>query len=138
MREINHELVFRIEAHERRAVAIHAQIWGQFFQSTREKREAALESLNQQWYDVQSARRSAHSLPDYGLLFPKDQVQRVRNAISYNTEVSTLAGIAKYEGFPAGPELKGASAAEAEADFGAIEVNKTPGHILHCNCLNCN
>jgi hypothetical protein len=62
----------------------------------------------------------------------------VRNAISYNTEVSTLAGIAKYEGFPAGPELKGASAAEAEADFGAIEVNKTPRHILHCNCLNCN
>ncbi|TWU77132.1 hypothetical protein ED733_008337 [Metarhizium rileyi] len=121
VREVNHELGFRIEAHKRRAVAIRAQIWGQYFQAVREKREAALESLNRQWYEVQTARRTAHSLPDYGLLFPKDQVQRLRNAIAYNTEVSTLAGIAKYEGFPAGPELKGASTAEAEADFGAIE-----------------
>lgn len=124
VREMNHELVFRIEAHERRAVAIRAQVWSQYFQAVREKREAALESLNRQWYEVQTARRTAHSLPDYGLLFPKDHVQRVRNAVAYNTEVSTLAGIAKYEGFPAGPELKGASAAEVDADFGAIEVRK--------------
>lgn len=122
--EIDHELIFRIEAHERRAVAIRAQVWGQYFQAVREKREAALEALNRQWYEVQTARRSAHSLPDFGLLFPKDPVQRVRNAIAYNTEVSTLAGIAKYEGFPAGPELRGASAAEADADFGAIEVSR--------------
>ncbi|KAH0595594.1 hypothetical protein MHUMG1_06770 [Metarhizium humberi] len=121
VREMNHELVFRIEAHERRAVAIRAQVWSQYFQAVREKREAALESLNRQWYEVQTARRTAHSLPDYGLLFPKDHVQRVRNAVAYNTEVSTLAGIAKYEGFPAGPELKGASAAEVDADFSAIE-----------------
>ncbi|KHO00131.1 Sds3-like protein [Metarhizium album ARSEF 1941] len=121
VREINHELVFRIEAHERRAVAVRAQVWSQYFQAVREKREAVLESLNRQWYEVQTARRTAHSLPDYGLLFPKDPVQRVRNAVAYNTEVSTLAGIAKYEGFPAGPELKGASVAEVDADFAAIE-----------------
>ena len=111
-----------MQAHERRAVAQRAQIWSQFYQAMREKREQALEKLNQQWYEVQSARRSAHSLPDYGLLFPKDPTQRVRNAIAYNTEVSTLAGLAKFEGFPAGPELRGASTAEIEADFGAIDV----------------
>ncbi|KND94932.1 hypothetical protein TOPH_00222 [Tolypocladium ophioglossoides CBS 100239] len=121
LREINTEFEFRMQAHERRAVAQRAQIWSQFFQAMREKREQALEKLNQQWYEVQSARRSAHSLPDYGLLFPKDPTQRVRNAIAYNTEVSTLAGLAKFEGFPAGPELKGASAAEVEADFSAID-----------------
>ncbi|GAB0134504.1 hypothetical protein EsDP_00002871 [Epichloe bromicola] len=122
VQEINAERTLRLEANERRAVAIRAQFWSQFFQAVRERREAALESLNRQWYEVQTARRSAHSLPDYGLLFPKDRVRRVLNAIAYNTEVSTLAGLAKYEGFPAGPELKGASSSEVEADFSAIEV----------------
>ncbi|KAK2606133.1 hypothetical protein QQS21_003416 [Conoideocrella luteorostrata] len=121
VQEIDNEFSFSIEANERRAVALRAQVWSQFFQAVRERREAALESLNRQWYEVQTARRSAHSLPDYGLLFPKEQVRRVRNAVAYNTEVSTLAGLAKYEGFPAGPELKGASSSEVEADFSAIE-----------------
>ncbi|KAG6061075.1 hypothetical protein E4U17_002655 [Claviceps sp. LM77 group G4] len=122
IQEADAELALRLEAHERRAVAIRAQIWSQFFQAVRERREAALESLNRQWYAVQNARRSAHSVPDFGILFPKDQGQRVRNAIAYNTEVSTLAGLAKYEGFPAVPDLKGASPSEVDADFSAIEA----------------
>ncbi|QUC17837.1 uncharacterized protein UV8b_02078 [Ustilaginoidea virens] len=128
VQEMNMEFAFRLEAHERRAVAVRAQIWGQFFQAVRERREAALESLNRQWYEVQTARRSAHSLPDYGLLFPKDQVRRVRNAIAYNTEVSALSGLAKYEGFPAGPDLKGASPSEVEADFQAIDQARRGRH----------
>lgn len=122
LQEINTELEFRIKAHERRTVAQRAQIWSQFYQAVRESRERSLEKLNREWYDVQTARRSAHSLPDYGLLFPKHPAQRVRNAVAYNTEVSTLAGIAKYEGFPAGPEMKGASPAELEDDLAAMEV----------------
>ncbi|RDA84650.1 hypothetical protein CP532_5705 [Ophiocordyceps camponoti-leonardi (nom. inval.)] len=121
LHEINTEHEFRMRAHERRAVAQRAQIWSQFFQTVREKREQALEKLNQQWYEVQSARRSTHSLSDYGLLFPKEPAQRLRNAVAYNTEVSTLAGLAKHVGFPAGPELKGASTAEVDADLNAIE-----------------
>ncbi|KAF7544524.1 hypothetical protein G7Z17_g9882 [Cylindrodendrum hubeiense] len=122
LREINKELDYRTKAHERKSVAQRAQIWGQYFQGVREKREKTLEALNQEWYDVQTARRSAHSLQDCGLLFPKDPAQRIRNAVAYNTEVSTLASIAKYEGFPAGPEMKGASASELEDDLAAIET----------------
>ncbi|KAK1250199.1 hypothetical protein MKX08_010202 [Trichoderma sp. CBMAI-0020] len=128
LQAIKREHEYRIKALERRAVAQRAQIWGQYFQAVREKREQALEGLNRQWYDVQSARRSAHSLPDYGLLFPKDPAQRVRNAIAYNTEVSTLAGLAKYEGFPAGPELQGASPSELEADMAAMERTRRVRH----------
>ncbi|PNP53970.1 hypothetical protein THARTR1_05657 [Trichoderma harzianum] len=128
LQAINTEHEYRLKALERRAVAQKAQIWGQYFQAIREKREHALEALNRQWYDVQSARRSAHSLPDYGLLFPKDPSQRVRNAIAYNTEVSTLAGLAKYEGFPAGPELQGASASELEADLAQMEQTRRLRH----------
>ncbi|KOS18673.1 Transcriptional regulatory protein DEP1 [Escovopsis weberi] len=132
----NKEYEFRMKAHERRAVAQRSQVWSQYFQAVRERREQTLEALNKQWYDVQSARRNAHSLPDYGLLFPRDPAQRVRNAIAYNTEVSTLAGMAKYEGFPAGPELKGASAPELEADLAQMEFLKdtpwaNPNHSAH-------
>ena len=132
VQEMNMEFAFRLEAHERRAVAVRAHIWGQLFQAVRERRGAALESLNRQWYEVQTARRSAHSLPDYGLLFPKDQIRRVRNAIAYNTEVSALSGLAKYEGFPAGPDLKGASPSEVEADFQAIDVGSRLLLMLLC------
>ncbi|TQV99727.1 transcriptional regulatory protein DEP1 [Cordyceps javanica] len=121
LQEINTEFDFQLKANERWAVAQRAQIWSQFFQAVREKREQALESLNRQWYDVQTARRNAHSLQDYGLLFPKDPTQRLRNAIAYNSEVSTLAGLAKYEGFPAGPEMKGASPLELKSDLSAME-----------------
>ncbi|KAL7950644.1 hypothetical protein V8C42DRAFT_307137 [Trichoderma barbatum] len=128
LQAINTEHDYRLKALERRAVAQRAQIWGQYFQAIREEREHALEALNRQWYDVQSSRRSAHSLPDYGLLFPKDPSQRVRNAIAYNTEVSTLAGLAKYEGFPAGPELQGASTSELEADLAAMDRTRRLRH----------
>ncbi|KAI5466218.1 Sds3-like-domain-containing protein [Mariannaea sp. PMI_226] len=124
LREINKELEYRIRAHENRSVAQRAQIWGQYFQAVREKRERTLEALNQEWYDVQTARRSAHSLENVGLLFPKDPAQRVRNAIAYNTEVSTLSSIAKYEGFPAVPEMKGASQVELEDDMAAIHQSR--------------
>jgi hypothetical protein len=123
LQEINTEHEFRIKAHQKRAVAQRGQIWGQFFQAVRETRERALEALNQEWYEVQSARRGAHSLPDYGLLFPRDPAQQVRNAVAYNTEVSTLAGLAKYQGFPAGPEMRGVSAAELEDDLIAMDVS---------------
>ncbi|KAM0305727.1 hypothetical protein ACHAPM_002112 [Fusarium culmorum] len=124
LREINNEHEYRLKAHENRSVAQRAQVWGQYYQAVREKRETTLESLNQEWYDIQTARRSAHSLQDCGLLYPKDPAQRVRNAIAYNTEVSALATIAKYEGFPAGPEMTGATPSELEDDLAAIEVSR--------------
>ncbi|CAF3554200.1 hypothetical protein SNK03_000491 [Fusarium graminearum] len=128
LREINNEHEYRLKAHENRSVAQRAQVWGQYYQAVREKRETTLESLNQEWYDIQTARRNAHSLQDCGLLYPKDPAQRVRNAIAYNTEVSALATIAKYEGFPAGPEMTGATPSELEDDLAAIERAKRSRH----------
>jgi hypothetical protein len=123
LKEIDREHELRIQANERRAVAIRSQIWSQFYQSVREKREAVLESLNKQWYDVQTARRTAHSVQDCGILFPRDPAQRLRNSVAYNTEVSTLAGLAKYEGFPAGPEMTGANESELADDLNLIDVS---------------
>lgn len=123
LRQIEKENEFRMRANKRRFVAVRAQIWSHFAQSIRGKRESVLEALNREWYDVQTARRNAHSTGDRGLIFAKDPAQRVRNAVAYNTEVSTLASIAKYEGFPAGPEITGASPSELNEDLNAIEVS---------------
>lgn len=124
LEEYNKEQQLRLEAHEKRAVAQRAQIWSQYFQAVRGARERVLEALNKDWYEIQTARRNAHSLPEQVLLFPQDPAQRVRNAIAYNAEVSALAGIAKYQGFPAGPEIKGASTTELEDDLANMEVSR--------------
>ncbi|KAL9942512.1 hypothetical protein ACHAO5_007867 [Verticillium nonalfalfae] len=121
MREVNREHELTIQALDRLSVARRAQIWGQFYQGIREKREQYLESLNQEWYETQNARRSAHSVPDYSIQFPTIPAQRTRNAVAYNTEVAYLAGLAKHEGFPAVPAMRGASAAEIDDDLEAIK-----------------
>ncbi|KAM0287788.1 hypothetical protein ACHAQH_000320 [Verticillium albo-atrum] len=126
MREVNKEHELTVEALDRLSVARRAQVWGQFYQGVREKREQYLESLNQEWYETQNARRSAHSVPDYSIQFPTNPVQRTRNAVAYNTEVAYLAGLAKHEGFPAVPAMRGASSAEIDDDLEAIKVFQSP------------
>ncbi|KAM0330063.1 hypothetical protein ACHAQA_004234 [Verticillium albo-atrum] len=120
-REVNREHELTVEALDRLSVARRAQVWGQFYQGVREKREQYLESLNQEWYETQNARRSAHSVPDYSIQFPTNPAQRTRNAVAYNTEVSYLAGLAKHEGFPAVPAMRGASSSEIDDDLEAIK-----------------
>ncbi|OLN97014.1 Transcriptional regulatory protein DEP1 [Colletotrichum chlorophyti] len=126
LRNINKEYELSIDALERLAVARRAQIWNQFYQGVRESRSKMLEDLNKEWYDTQNARRSAHSVPDYGLLFPTNPVQRTRNAVAYNSEVSFLAGLAKHEGFPAVPTMRGANPLEIEDDLEAMKRSLKP------------
>ncbi|KAI0007072.1 Sds3-like-domain-containing protein [Xylariaceae sp. FL0662B] len=130
MRVADRELEFKSESLGRWAVARRAQIHSQFFQSVRESRERILAELGQSWYDIQHERRKqANTVPEFGLRFPESQTQRVRNALAYNKEVSILSGIAKYEGMPAAPDMKGASSQDLEDDFEAM--NPPPRHQLH-------
>ncbi|KAI1807203.1 Sds3-like-domain-containing protein [Daldinia bambusicola] len=134
IRVANRELELKIESLERWAVSRRSQIHSQFFQSVRESREKILAELGQQWYDIQHERRKqANNVPEFGLRFPPDPTQRTRNALAYNKEVSILSGIAKYEGMPAAPDMKGASIQELEDDFEAINRNRQPSlrHQLH-------
>ncbi|TGJ87638.1 hypothetical protein E0Z10_g1105 [Xylaria hypoxylon] len=134
LRVADRELELRIEASERWTVARRAQIHSQFFQAVRESRERILAELGQHWYDIQHERRkNANNVPEYGIRFPKTQAQRIRDALSYNREVSILSGIAKHEGMPAAPGMQGANSQELEDDFDAINRNRhhTPRHTLH-------
>ncbi|KAI0419180.1 hypothetical protein F5X98DRAFT_83277 [Xylaria grammica] len=134
LRIADRELELRIEASERWAVARRAQIHSQFFQAVRESRERILAELGQHWYDIQHERRkNANNVPEYGIRFPKSQAQRIRDALSYNREVSILSGIAKHEGMPAAPSMQGANPQELDDDFDAINRNRNhaPRQTLH-------
>ncbi|KAL1897889.1 Transcriptional regulatory protein [Sporothrix stenoceras] len=121
LRVIDVEYSFNLQTLKRWAVARRSHIHGQYFQSIRESRELVLEELGRQWYQIQQQRRRhANTIPDYGLQFPSAKPQRVKDAITYNTEVSILSGIAKYEGFPAAPQIKGASSTQVDDDLEAI------------------
>ena len=136
IKQIEKEHELEVQALGRVSVAQRAQIFGQFYQSVRESREAIVDGLNEEWYEIQNRRRSAHSVQDFGLLYPTNPQQRVRNAVAYNTEVSYLAGIAKFRGFPAGPPLRSASSHEVDDDLEAMKVGSTTrmmtfgGHLL--------
>ena len=125
------ELDLNLEALGRWAVARRAQIHSQFYQDVRETRERAVAELGQHWYAIQHERRKhANNVPDFGLRYPQNQVQRVRNALSYNKEVSILSGVAKYEGMPAAPEMRGASLQEMDEDLEIMAVGDLPGNPL--------
>ncbi|KAI1206452.1 Sds3-like-domain-containing protein [Annulohypoxylon truncatum] len=134
IRIANRELELQKEALDRWAVARRSQIHSQYFQSIRESRETILAELGQQWYDIQHERRKqANNVPEFGLRFPSDPTQRIKNALAYNKEVSILSGVAKHEGMPAAPDMKGASMQELEDDFEAMNRNRqtAPRHHVH-------
>ncbi|KAI1775019.1 Sds3-like-domain-containing protein [Hypoxylon cercidicola] len=134
IRIADRELQLSVESLERCSVARRAQIHSQYFQIIRESREKILGELGQQWYDIQHERRKqANNVPEFGLRFPPDPTQRIRNALAYNKEVSILSGVAKYEGMPAAPDMKGASTQDLDDDFEAMNRNRQPAprHQTH-------
>ena len=126
LRVVKLEYKFNQQTLKQWAIARRGQIHGQYFQSIRESREKVLDELGRQWYHIQQQRRRhANTVPDFGIRFPASKTQRTKDAVAYNKEVSILSGIAKYQGFPAAPSIRGASSTEIEEDFEEIIVRKT-------------
>ncbi|KAK4129239.1 hypothetical protein N657DRAFT_639823 [Parathielavia appendiculata] len=121
------ELQFKLSVLRRRAVAERAQIMSQFYQAVRESRDETVTELGQEWYQIQQERRrAANTIPDYGLRFPATRAEAIRNAVSYNKEVSVLSGFAKHVGFPAAPSINGVTEDQLEADLEAIQFAREP------------
>lgn len=118
------ELDMRMDLLKRKAVAERAQIMTQYHQGIRASRERVLEDLGREWYEIQhERRRAANNIPDFGIRLPQSRKESVRQAVAYNKEVSILSGVAKYEGFPAAPDIRPARDEEIEGDFEAIAVS---------------
>ena len=115
---------FRIQTMNISAKANRAQILTQYQQDVRAIREKYIERLGREWYEIQHDRRTFAGTPtDYGLRMPTKRSEQVRQHVAYTNEVSVLAGVAKHIGFPAAPQMNGATAAEYEEDMERMGVS---------------
>ncbi|KAK5132767.1 hypothetical protein LTR08_008652 [Meristemomyces frigidus] len=117
---------YRSTATRQRTLGDRSQLQSQYFQQVRELRDEVLEALGKDWNDIQSERRQQHQEEDeaYIYKFPAKKSAQIRQQAKYNQEVSVLGGIAKYVGFPAAPDIKGAEGERMEDDFKSMKIAK--------------
>lgn len=117
-------LRYKLGSLQNKSKAEKAQLHGQYMQSVREIRDHNLEQANKEWYQIHKERRSREDdVPEYMYQFTNRRSQQITHQTAYNKEVSLLSGIAKYQGFPAAPEICGARPSEIDADFEKMGVS---------------
>lgn len=121
----NNLMKFKMMTLQRESIATKAQAHSQYMQTVRELRDSYLESLNKKYCQVQRERRSCEGdVPDYMYTFTTKRSQQITHQMAYNTEISILAGVAKYVGFPAAPEISSARSKEIDDDFRSMGVSR--------------
>ena len=117
-------LRYKLGALERKSVGERAQHHSQYMQTAREIRDKTLEQVNKEWYQIQRERRSwdGDSI-DYTYKFATRRSHQITRQAAYNSEVSVLSGVAKYVGFPAAPEIRGAGSTEIDEDLRIMGVS---------------
>ncbi|OAP63567.1 hypothetical protein AYL99_02794 [Fonsecaea erecta] len=119
-------LVYKIGALKNKAVAERSQIHSQYFQTVRDIRERHLERLSEHFYRIQRDRFKADSsVPSFSIPFPERRSQQILQQTAYNKEVSILAGVAKYVGFPAAPELAASRQKDIEDDIQKMGISQS-------------
>ncbi|CCX04428.1 Sds3-like-domain-containing protein [Pyronema domesticum] len=100
-----------------------AQLHSQYFQQTRMHRENTLYHLSEMWYHIQRERRASDAIvPEYTYRIPERGSTRIKARQKYNWEVAVLGGIQKYIGFPAAPDVDGATEEEKMEDLEALGI----------------
>ncbi|KAL7270744.1 hypothetical protein RUND412_006533 [Rhizina undulata] len=100
-----------------------AQQHSQYFQRARALREEKLSACSELWYNIQRERRAGDTLvPEYSYRMPDRGSTRIKHRQQYNWEVALLTGISKYVGFPAAPDVVGASEEEKVNDLEAMGI----------------
>lgn len=117
-------LGYDIQAVRVRTVAERNQLHSQYFQACRELKDDAFEIANREYYALQNERRRYGAIDSNKLLhFNPNRPVQVKQQSAYNLEVSILSGMAKYEGFPAAPEMKVIPDADINSDLLAMGVS---------------
>lgn len=112
---------YKLKALQTKFMAMRSQIHSQYYQTARDVREQKLEEVGERLYKMQRDRRQWEGIvPDCAFMFPKDRTRQIATQTAYNREVSLLAGIAKYAGFPGAPEIASLSAQDITADLQAM------------------
>lgn len=92
-----------------------------------EIREQYLEKANDSFYKIHKERyKTDPNIENYGIPFPTDRVTQIIHQTAFNKEVSINAGLAKYKGFPAAPDIPRAKATELDDDLAKMGVSDSP------------
>lgn len=123
---------YRMKALLNKSLAERAQAHSTYFQRVRDVREGHSSSISKQFYAIQHDRfKTDESSPNHNIPFPTRRSQQIAHQTAYNHEVSVMAGVAKYVGFPAAPTLLGARPSELEDDLEKMGVSQTQSTHLH-------
>lgn len=89
-----------------------------------EIREHYSEKINESFYKIHKERfKTDPNIENYGVPFPTDKLTQVTHQTAYNKEVSIDAGLAKYKGFPAAPDIPVARVTELDDDLAKMGVS---------------
>lgn len=115
---------YRMQALMNKSLAERSQIHSTFFQRIRDTREKHSSSVSKLFYSIQHDRFKAEEIsPHHTIPFPTRRSQQIAHQTAYNQEVSVMAGVAKYVGFPAAPTLAPARPSEIEEDMEKMGVS---------------
>ncbi|KAL5362655.1 Sds3-like-domain-containing protein [Aspergillus floccosus] len=125
--KINYEhtlFQYRIKALMNKSLAERSQLHSTYFQRVRDIREKHSSSISKQFYAIQHDRFKTDELsPQHYIPFPTRRSQQIAQQTAYNQEVSIMAGVAKYVGFPAAPSLSAARPSELEDDLEKMGIS---------------
>lgn len=122
---------YKLRALQTKSMAERAQLHGQYMQDVRDARDKELEEANKEWYLIQRERRHCdEEEPSFLYQHTTRRSQQIVRQANYNMEVSVLAGFAKYKGFPAAPEIKGAKISEVDEDMRSMGVSVPQSEYL--------
>ena len=103
---------------EERLKQDHELVFIQYYRRKDEFRQKMIAQLTAEWFQVHRDRRLAEMcVPDYIYSVPEDKGIQMMERQAYNYELTLLAGLNNYFGFPAAPDLNGISAHDALGDL---------------------
>lgn len=109
---------YRMKSLMHKGLAERSQAHSTYYQRIRDAREWHSSAVSKQFYAIQHDRFKTDELsPHHIIPFPTRRSQQIAHQTAYNQEVSIMAGVAKYVGFPAAPSLMGARPTELDDDL---------------------
>ncbi|EKV15368.1 hypothetical protein PDIG_26710 [Penicillium digitatum PHI26] len=109
---------YRMKSLMHKGLAERTQAHSTYYQRIRDARERHSSAVSKQFYAIQHDRFKTDELsPHHIIAFPTRRSQQIAHQTAYNQEVSIMAGVAKYVGFPAAPSLMGARPTELDDDL---------------------
>ncbi|KAG5518983.1 hypothetical protein PMAC_002514 [Pneumocystis sp. 'macacae'] len=109
-------------------IAHQYEIHNSFLESKRKLREKILLRTGEKCFQIYHERRLMETslVPEYGFSIPNKRSLQLKHRRAHELEVTFLAGLKTYIGFPAAPEIKNASKDEIMQDLEEMRIKRIP------------